>query len=64
MNMFFIYDLQVNLDDVTTGRSTVVQGDMTKKPQRNKESPTNTAIDNSPPVCNVSEENNSSEEGL
>ena len=29
--MFFINDWQINLDDVTTGTSTVAWGEMTKK---------------------------------
>ena len=59
--MFFINDVQINLDGVTTGTSTVAWGEMTKKKQRNEESPKNTTKDNSPPVCNIFEENNSSE---
>ena len=59
--MVFINDFQINLDDVTAGTSTDAQGEMTKKKQRNEESPTNTTKDNSPPVCNVFEENNLSE---
>ena len=59
--MFFINDFPINLDDVTTGTSTDAQGEMTKKKQRNEESPTNTTKDNSLPVCNVFEENNSSD---
>ena len=64
MNMFFINDWQINLDDVTTGTSTVAWGEMTKKEtkkRRNEESATNTTKDNSLPVCNIFEENNSSE---
>ena len=62
MNMFSINDFQINLDDVTTGTSTDARGEMTKKKQRNEESPTNTTKDNSLPVCNVFENNSS--EGL
>ena len=40
MNMFFVNDFQINLDDVTTGTSTDAQGEMMKKKQRNEESPT------------------------
>ena len=62
MNMFFM--ICRSTWSVTTGRSTVAHDEMTKKKQRNEDSPTNTTIDNSPPVCNVSEGKNSSEEGL
>ena len=34
MNMFFINDFQINLDDVTAGTSTDAQGEMTKKKRR------------------------------